>query len=155
RGLSDWTFEECLPAFKRLETDLDFQNEWHGKDGPIPLRRHPQHELAPWQAAFLEACAELGFPACPDSNEPNKTGYGPHAMNKIAGVRMSAARGYLGTEVRKRRNLRIRARSIVHRIRFESGRVSGLDVERDGRVEFVHAKKVVLCAGAIATPGIL
>src|SRR5687768_13387018 len=28
-GLSDWSFERCLPAFKRIETDLDFDNHWH------------------------------------------------------------------------------------------------------------------------------
>jgi len=155
RGLADWTFEKCLPAFRRLETDLDFQNEWHGSDGPIPLRRHPKHELTRWQAAFLEACAELGFRECPDSNEPHATGYGPHAMNKISGMRMSAARCYLTSAVRARANLRIRSRSLVHRVRFEGRRVCGLDVERDGRIEFVHAKKVILSAGAIATPQIL
>src|SRR5688572_28679902 len=28
RGLPEWSWEHCLPAFKRLETDLDFDNEW-------------------------------------------------------------------------------------------------------------------------------
>jgi choline dehydrogenase len=41
RGLPEWTFERCLPAFKRLETDVDRGGEWHGKTGPIPIRRHP------------------------------------------------------------------------------------------------------------------
>src|SRR5262249_6379488 len=40
-GLSEWSWKECLPAFKRLETDQDFDNEWHGREGPIPIRRHP------------------------------------------------------------------------------------------------------------------
>src|SRR5438874_1575996 len=51
-GLPEWAWERCLPAFKRLENDLDFDNEWHGKGGPIPIRRHPPEELVPWQAAF-------------------------------------------------------------------------------------------------------
>ena len=55
-GLDDWSFEKCLPAFKRLEHDLDFDNEWHGQDGPVPIRRHPPSELVPWQAAFVAAC---------------------------------------------------------------------------------------------------
>ena len=62
RGLPEWSWDACLPAFKRLEDDLDFDNEWHGKDGPIPIRRHPPGELVPWQAAFVEACRELGLP---------------------------------------------------------------------------------------------
>ena len=81
----DWSWDSCLPAFKRLETDLDFDNEWHGREGPIPIRRHPPEELVPWQAAFLEACAEVGFPACDDSNDPTKTGAGPHSGDAEAG----------------------------------------------------------------------
>src|SRR6266700_3936168 len=39
-GLPEWSWEHCLPAFKRLENDLDVRNEWHGQDGPLPIRRH-------------------------------------------------------------------------------------------------------------------
>ena len=90
RGLRGWSFDACLPAFKRLETDLDRDDPWHGKHGPLPIRRHPKEELAPIHARFLDACAELGFPPCPDHNAPHATGYGPHPMNKIAGRRVSA-----------------------------------------------------------------
>ena len=38
-GNDQWSFEKVLPFFKRSETDLDIQNEWHGTDGPIPVRR--------------------------------------------------------------------------------------------------------------------
>ena len=85
-----WGFRDCLPAFVRLENDLDVRNQWHGQDGPVPIRRHRPDELVPWQAAFLEACAELGLPSCWDTNDPSTTGAGPHAMNKLDGVRMSA-----------------------------------------------------------------
>src|SRR5262245_31938982 len=70
RGLPEWRFSECLPAFKRLERDLDLDNEWHGSEGPMPLRRHPPSEWVPWQAAFVEACEALGYPRCFDSNQP-------------------------------------------------------------------------------------
>ena len=53
-GLTDWSWEACLPAFKRLETDLDFESEWHGKSGPLPIRRHPPGELVPERAALVE-----------------------------------------------------------------------------------------------------
>jgi choline dehydrogenase len=154
RGLAEWSWKECLPAFKRLETDLDFDNEWHGKDGPIVIRRHRKEELAPWQAAFLDACASLGFARCEDTNDPTTTGCGPHAMNKVDGVRMSAAR-YLSARVRARDNLRIKPDTIVRRVLFERTRVVGVEVETHGRVHVIGARRVVLCAGAIATPGIL
>ncbi|MBS2014489.1 MAG: GMC family oxidoreductase N-terminal domain-containing protein [Deltaproteobacteria bacterium] len=154
-GLTEWSWAQCLPYFKKLETDLDFDNEWHGKTGPIPIRRHPPSELVPWQAAFIEGCRELGFPYCPDNNDPTTTGVGPHAMNKIDGQRISAARAYLPAKVRARKNLTIMADSIVRRVIFHDRRAQGVELERHGRVRDVLGDRVVLCGGAIATPGIL
>ncbi len=154
-GLPEWSWEQCLPAFKRLETDLDFDNEWHGRSGPIPIRRHTPDELVPWQTAFLEGCEELGFPKCADTNDPTTTGSGPHAMNKIDGERMSAARTYLGAATRARKNLTITADTLVRRVRFLNKRVQGVEVERHGHVFRIDADRVVLAGGATATPGIL
>ena len=36
----EWSWESCLPAFKRLEHDLDFTDDFHGSSGPLPIRRH-------------------------------------------------------------------------------------------------------------------
>ncbi|HSO37639.1 MAG TPA: GMC family oxidoreductase N-terminal domain-containing protein [Labilithrix sp.] len=154
-GLPEWSWERCLPAFRRLEHDLDIDNEWHGQAGPIPIRRHPPEELVPWQAGFVEACLELGFPRSADTNDPTTTGVGPHAMNKIDGQRISAARGYLGAAVRARSNLTIRPDTLVRRVLLRDRRVQGLEIERHGRVSELLADRVVLSAGAIATPGIL
>jgi choline dehydrogenase-like flavoprotein len=51
-----------LPFFCRLEADADFGDEWHGRDGPLPIRRHPCAELNPVQAAFI-ALPSPGVPA--------------------------------------------------------------------------------------------
>jgi choline dehydrogenase len=155
RGLPEWTWEKCRPAFLRLEDDRDIQGEHHHQGGPLPIRRHPQRELVPWQAAFDDACRELGLPACADHNGPAPSGFGPLPMNKITGERMSAARGWLGPEVRRRPNLRIRPRTLVRRVLFENRRVTGVEVETEGRVEVIRSDRVVLSAGAIMTPGIL
>ncbi|HEX6240507.1 MAG TPA: GMC family oxidoreductase N-terminal domain-containing protein [Polyangiales bacterium] len=154
-GLSEWTFERCLPAFKRLEHDLDFGGAYHGKSGPLPVRRHTRAELTPPQAAFLDACAELGLPACADSNAPGESGYGPHAMNKIDGRRISAAEAYLTAPVRARANLRIRARTPVRRILFRDQRAIGVEVEGENGMERIDASAVIVCSGAINTPALL
>jgi choline dehydrogenase len=154
-GLREWSFDACMPAFKRLENDLDVRSEWHSQEGPVPLRRHRPDELVPWQAGFLEASAELGFPRCADSNDPTTTGFGPHAMNKVDGVRMNVARCYLTAGVRARPNLRIVAHAVVRRILFAARRVVGVEIERHGRVHVITTERVVLCAGATSTPGIL
>ncbi len=161
RGLPAWSWDRCLPAFKRLEHDLDFGGPWHGEDGPLPIRRHPPAELVPWQAAFVEACRELGFAGTDDHNDPSKpAGVGPHPMNKIDGVRMSAARCWLDGPTRARPNLRIEADALTRRVIFEgapgSERAVGVEVEdARGVARTVRGDRVVLAAGAIGTPGIL
>lgn len=155
-GLPGWSWDECLDAFCNIETDRDFpESEIHGHDGPIPVRRHTQEELVPWQAAFIDAAQSLGFESCDDHNDLSKTGVGPHAMNKIAGERMNAARCYLDDKVRARSSLTIFSDSHVRRVLFEGQRALGVEVEHQGEIVVHLANEVVLCGGAIGTPGIL
>jgi choline dehydrogenase len=153
-GCPEWAWERCLPAFKRLETDRDIQNEHHGSDGPIPIRRYPPEELVGVQSAFIEGCKALGYPECPDHNDPTTTGYGPHPMNKRDGLRVSTALAYLAP-ARGRSNLTIRPNTHVRRVVVREGRVTGIEVETDGVAETIDCNRFALCAGAVQTPGIL
>jgi choline dehydrogenase len=155
RGLPEWSWEHCLPAFKRFENDLDVQNEWHSQDGPLPLRRHPPEEWVPWQAAFVEACLELGFPSCYDSNEPGSVGVGPHTMNKVAGRRISLAEAYLTAEVRARENLTILPHKLARRVLFRNRVAIGVEVEGTDGISTHEGSRIVLAAGAINTPALL
>lgn len=154
-GLPEWSWEHCLPAFKKLEHDYDFDDEWHGQDGPLPIRRYPLEEQSIWQRAFVDAARSLGFPDCPDSNRPGTYGVGPHALNKRNGRRVSAAEAWLTPYVRSRENLAIQAETTVRRVLFANRAVTGVEVERHGQVEVIPTDQVILCAGAICTPGIL
>jgi choline dehydrogenase len=154
-GMPEWAWDKCLPAFKRIERDMDFRDEWHGTDGPVPIRRHPPEEQVAWQAGFLEACDSLGFPSCPDHNRPGTTGHGPQPMNKMNGERMSAARCYLTADVRARDNLSIVADAHVRRLLFDGRRVVGVEIDRHGEVQTLRAGRVVLCAGVFGSLGIL
>ncbi|MBJ94945.1 MAG: choline dehydrogenase [Rickettsiales bacterium] len=154
-GLDEWSWEHCLPAFKRLETDQDFSDEWHGRDGPLPIRRHPGNELSIWQGAFLEACAELGYPSCEDSNRPGSWGAGPHAMNRINGRRISAAEAWLTAEVRARENLTILSETEALRVLWFNRQAAGVEVLHGGRLQQLRARQVVLCCGSIGTPTVL
>ena len=41
RGNDGWSFEDVLPAFRRLEADAEYGREpWHGEGGPIPISRY-------------------------------------------------------------------------------------------------------------------
>ncbi|MBN95877.1 MAG: choline dehydrogenase [Deltaproteobacteria bacterium] len=155
RGLPQWSWAQCLPAFKRLETDLDFDEPWHGREGPLPLRRHTQEELASWQSAFLEGCDQRGHPQCEDTNRPGSHGAGPHTMNRIEGRRISAAEAWLTPSVRARSNLSIQPGAQVLRILTRNGKVTGVEAQVGRQIFCVQTKQVVLCAGAIGTPTIL
>jgi choline dehydrogenase len=153
-GLDEWSWEQCLPAFKRLEHDRDFPDaDWHGGTGPLPVLR--ETEPAPWQAAFLQACSEVGYPEAPDSNRPAAYGAGPHAVNRVDGRRISAAEAWLTAGVRARDGFALQANTEVHRVLIERGRVRAVEVWSGKALQRVEAERVVLCAGAIKTPEIL
>ncbi len=154
-GCPSWSWEQVLPAFIRLETDADFDTPYHGKTGPLPIRRHTRDELVPYQAAFLDACAERGYPSCPDHNDPTATGYGPHPMNKQGTLRISTAIAYLGP-ARDRPNVRILADTTLRRVTIADGEATGVEVRTaDGATAAITARQVVLAGGAIHTPPML
>ena len=155
-GNPAWRWDAVLPAFRRLERDLDFGHEpYHGDAGPISIRRHPQAELLPQHQAFLAAADHLGYPVCADANEPLGWGAGAHPMNKLGRLRVSCALGYLAP-ARVRANLEIRPDTLVHRLIIRQGRCTGVEVESpDGTVTRIDGRLVVVSAGAIMSPAIL
>lgn len=156
RGNPEWAWENVLETFCRLERDLDFGNEsHHGDAGPISVRRYPHDELTELHQAFLATADELGFPECLDQNDPLAWGAGPLPMNKLGQLRISTASAYLAP-ARLRPNLEIRGGCHTNRLLITRGRVTGVEVVRtDGSLEQIEANLIVLCAGAIHTPGIL
>jgi choline dehydrogenase len=90
-GNDEWTFRQVLPYFRKAETDTDIRDDFHGSDGPIPVRRHKRDTWLPAQNAFYEACLAADFPADPDMNHPESMGVGPIPMNNPDGIRMSRA----------------------------------------------------------------
>ena len=154
-GNPEWAWEKVLPAFNRLERDLEFGDRpYHGDAGPITIQRYRTHEMTEVHQAWLEASDALGYPRCEDANDPQGWGSGPHPMNKIGRLRISTAIGYLSA-ARARPNLRIRANTLTRRIVFEGARAVGVEVETDGQVEVLHARAIVISAGAIQSPAIL
>ncbi|MEX0751120.1 MAG: GMC family oxidoreductase N-terminal domain-containing protein, partial [Dehalococcoidia bacterium] len=65
-GNDEWSWQKVLPCFRRLEHDQDFDGDFHGKSGPIPIRRYREDELTPVQSAFVTAMRDLGYPETKD-----------------------------------------------------------------------------------------
>ena len=155
-GNDEWHYEDVLPYFRKLETDMDYQDDFHGSDGPIIAKRHRLEDLLTDQIAFYNACLDAGFPANPDHNHPDATGVGPYALNNPNGIRWSTALGYINP-VRHRLNLTIRPNCAVQRILIspDGTRATGVEVESGGERFNVEADEIVLSAGAVGSPHLL
>jgi choline dehydrogenase len=154
-GNPEWAWANVLPAFMRLERDLDFGDRpYHGDAGPISIRRYGWDELTKVHQAWLEASDDLGYPRCEDANDPESWGSGPHPMNKLGRLRISTAIGYLSA-ARARPNLQIRANTLTRRLIVEGGKVIAAEVETDGQISLVRGRLFVLSAGALQSPAIL
>lgn len=153
-GNHRWSFEKVLPYYRRLETDLDFVDEWHGSEGPVTVHRYPRSAWLPPQVAFYEACRDAGFEDCPDHNAPRCSGVGPVPLNNADGLRMSTAVSHLAS-ARGRSNLRIVSDSRARRLVITKGVVTGVEMESAGKLENISAGQYLLCAGAIGSPHLL
>ena len=153
-GNDEWSFVKTLPYFRKLETDTDVKDDFHGFDGPIPVRRHKPETWLPAQVAFYQACRDDGYPDDPDMNHPDSRGVGPIPMNNPDGVRMSTSLTYLNP-VRHRLNLTIRANVTVRRIIFDGNRATGVEVQSGDETFVVEGEELVLSAGGIGSPQLL
>lgn len=155
-GNNGWAWQDVLPAFKRLERDLDFPDaSYHGDSGPISIRRYPHAEQLPAHQAFLQTASELGYPSCPDANDPWAWGAGPQPMNKLGRLRISGAVGYLAA-ARIRDNLTIMPNTLVRRVLVKQDRCYAVEVEdAAGKISVIEAGLTVLSAGALMSPTVL
>jgi choline dehydrogenase len=58
-GNDQWSYEKVLPFFRKCERDLDMRDDFHGTDGPMPVRRRQERPVADIQQAFHDACVQL------------------------------------------------------------------------------------------------
>ena len=153
-GNDEWSFLNLLPFFRKLETDQDVRDDFHGTDGPIPVWRLPREEFMPVNEAFHQATLAAGFPEDPDMNNPDSTGTGPVPMNNPGGIRTSAAIAYLNPN-RHRLNLTVKANVLAHRVVFDGDKAVGVEVESGDETFIVEGAEIILCAGGIASPQLL
>jgi len=154
-GAKGWDWNSVLPYFRRLETDLDFTDQFHGAQGPITVRRMPMEQWDDFTLAVTKVWNELGYELRPDMNGEFGEGYSPLPLSNDGGARRSTAVGYLDAATRARPNLRILGETQARRILFANGRATGAEVRRRGDIETITADNVVISAGALHTPWLL
>ncbi len=153
-GNDEWSYDKVLPFYRKMERDLDIQDDFHGSDGPMPVRRRQSGGMTDLQKAFTAACSRLGYGVTGDTNGPNPSGLGISPTNNLEGVRMSAAITHLNP-MRHRLNLTVRGGVFVHKVLFEDSRAVGVQAESGGEVFTLGSDRVVLSSGAIRSPQLL
>jgi 5-(hydroxymethyl)furfural/furfural oxidase len=152
RGAAGWSWKDVLPYFRKVERDIDFDGQFHGKDGRIPVRRIPQEHWTRHSQAVAEACKLAGYTFLPDQNGEFVEGYFPVTHSNHAEQRVSAAMGYLDRETRRRANLTISTDTQVKELLFEGRRCVGVKAQVDGREQEFRGREVILSCGAIHSP---
>jgi choline dehydrogenase len=152
-GAQGWSYWDVLPYFKRMEHCVDGANEWRGTGGPMTVSNIKRPSAV--AKAFVEACERLQYQRNPDFNGERIDGIGFAPLNVHNGWRRSTAVGYLKPNI-GRRNLELMTKTHVRRILFEGRRAVGVEVERDGRVQRIGARReLILSGGSINSPVLL
>lgn len=152
-GNAGWSWDECLPYFRKLENNDLGTGPTHGTDGPLNASSiTTPHPLVD---AFVGAGQALGLPVRNDFNTGDQEGVGYYQLTTRKGWRCSTAVAYL-RPARQRPNLRVETEAHTTAIIFEGRRAVGVRYMQNGRLHTLLARReVLLSAGALQSPQLL
>ncbi|MGE5116867.1 MAG: GMC family oxidoreductase [Betaproteobacteria bacterium] len=154
-----WSWDECLPAFRKHEDFHRGADAMHGAGGEWRIER----QRLRWDIldAFAAAAQQAGIPACDDFNRGNNEGVGYFEVNQRAGWRWNAAKAFL-KPVLGRDNLQLWTGAQASRLLLDDAplRAAGIEVRpvqggEAQRARLAPGGELVLAAGAIGTPQLL
>ena len=152
KGLENWSYEKCLPYFKKIETIQGRQSNTRGNAGPLNLQvaacKNPLFE------AFFSSVQEAGYPLTDDVNGHSQEGFSAFDQTISKGRRVSAAGAYI-KPILNRKNLTVKLNSQVYRILFQKNRAVGVEFYGSNGLEKIYAHEVICAAGAINSPQLL
>lgn len=153
-GISGWRWDDVLPHFRAIETDVDFDGPLHGSSGPMIIRRVTEFEEG--AAAFVAAARARGFDWIEDLNgeAAGQSGVGAVPLNIDGGTRLGPGGAFL-RPVMHRPNLAVLDKTQVSRVRLVHGRAVGVDCTGPEGGRHLTADRIVLSAGAIGTAHLL
>ena len=152
-GLDQWSYSNCLPYFKNLETSDRGGNEWRGGSGPLGVRKGPDQNAI--YDTFLTAGEQSGQGVTDDLNGFNPKGLAKLDATISKGRRNSSATAFLRPALR-RNNLTLKKYSLVEKIFLDNNRAVAIQVNENGQKYRIDAEKeIILSAGALNSPQIL
>ncbi|MDD3445903.1 MAG: choline dehydrogenase [Zavarzinia sp.] len=152
-GLDDWSYDRCLPYFRKAEHNERITDQFHGNHGPLNVTdpRHPN----PLCDLYIEAGKHWGLQETTDFNGAEQEGVGYYQLTQKEGQRYSAARAYLW-DIMERQNLTIETGAHVMAVELDGKRARGVRFRHNGAVRYEEAAQaVILCGGAINSPQVL
>ena len=158
-GDASWTWDRCLPDFKKHEDYYKGPDAAHGAGGEWRVER----QRLRWDVldAFAQAAQQAGIPHTEDFNRGDNEGVGYFQVNQKNGWRWNTAKAFLRPICYGRPNFEMWTSAQVARLLVErqpdgSRRCTGAEVWTGNEQVNVHAEQeVLLCAGSIGSPQIL
>ena len=152
-GLPGWSYEKVLPLFKRSEAHLDRDDDFHGRQGELTVRRATGRNAM--FDAYIEAGQQAGHPFTDDFNGERQEGFGRYDFTIRKGKRCSTSTAFL-RPAEKRQNLHVRTGALVHRILFDGTTATGVEFSVGGKTESVRTtREIALAAGVVNSPQLL
>jgi len=152
-GARGWSWDECLPYFRKSENQERGECEFHGTSGPLHVCDFPEEH--PVSKALVAACHQAGVRDKADLNDGDQEGASFFQMTAKNGLRCSTAVAYLHPAM-GRSNLRVELRAMTTRILFEGKRAIGIEFRQNGETRRVMARReVILSAGSVESPKLL
>lgn len=153
QGNSGWAWKDVLPLFKACENHYDGASDSHGAEGE--WRVEQQRYAWPILDAFREAAAQSGIAGIADFNTGDNEGCGYFQVNQRSGIRWNSAKAFLRPVI-TRPNLTVLTGVQVDQVLLDNFRATAVKAQWQGQWhEFVARREIVLCAGAVGSPGIL
>ncbi|MEM9139062.1 MAG: GMC family oxidoreductase N-terminal domain-containing protein [Pseudomonadota bacterium] len=152
QGATGWSFRDCLPHFRRIESAPGGESQWRGALGPLKVDTLRTENVA--NDAWLQAAEDWGLTRNDDFNGETTEGVGRYELTLDGRWRASAARAFLWPAM-KRDNLTVETQALVNRVLFDGTRAIGVTWRGANGAGEAHAAKIVLAGGSLQSPQVL
>ncbi len=152
-GLPGWSYDDVLPAFRRSESHIERDDDFHNTDGELTVCRARGSNVL--NDTFIQAGGEAGHPITDDFNGESQEGFGRYDFNIKKGKRWSASSAFLHP-VSDRPNLTVTTNTTTLKVNLDGNRATGVDLAVGRRKQTVRAgREVIISAGTVNSPQIL
>ena len=152
-GNKGWSYDDVLPYFKKSENNEYFQDNYHGKNGPLNVSNIRNENI--FSKFFVEAGSSL-HKYNSDFNGANQEGVGYYQVTQKKGKRCSAAKAFLDP-IKTRKNLTVITNLCVQKIEVRNGVAISIEAidKKNEKIKIKANKEIILSAGAFGSPQIM